>query len=142
MLQSHYCCILLLQRGNLISRDGWKTGRLLSTLVCWCCNSNSSTRIESSSNPSCTLSGSLVVSAIEANVSATWGGGGGGGVLIIICVSIISVFGTPVSCFLTDSAQGISIGIVFTGSILYFEVKARQFSCPSLFYCFQLALGL
>ena len=65
-----------------------------------------------------------------------------GGVLIIIGVSIISVFGTPVSCFPTDSAQGNSIGIVFSSSILYFEDKARQFSCPSLFYYFQLALGL
>lgn len=65
-----------------------------------------------------------------------------GELLIIICVSIMSVFGALASRFPTDSAQGISIGIVCNSLILYFEVKARQFSCLLLFYCFQLALGL
>ena len=64
--------ILLLQSRNLILRSGGKGGCLVSMLVCWYPHSDYSTQIASSSNPSCTLSDSLVVSAMLTRFPATW----------------------------------------------------------------------
>lgn len=68
---SSFYCILLLQSRNLILRSGGKGGCLLSTLVCWYPHSHYSTQIASSSNPSGTLSDSLVVSATLTSFPAT-----------------------------------------------------------------------